>query len=217
MKRTIPVAASLMIMAIAVSVSGQNPRPTPTPAPRPATPTPAPAARPATPAPQAPVSNAPVPEAKVAVVDTSMFNDDKTGIRRYVNAVKSVEREFQPKTAELNNLQARVKTLADEIARLRGAQVVDPSTIKSKQDEGERLQREYEYKKQQYTADFEKRLGETTVPVSNEIMKALNQYAASRGITLTLDFTRLAPAILTMVPALDITQAFIADYNSKNP
>jgi Skp family chaperone for outer membrane proteins len=139
------------------------------------------------------------------------------GIRRYVNVVKSVEREFQPKTGELNNLQARIKALADEITKLRGATVVDPSTIKAKQDEGERLQREYEYKKQQYTSDFEKRLSETTVPVSNEIMKALDQFAAARGITLTLDLTRLAPAILTMVPALDITQAFIADYNSKNP
>jgi len=41
--------------------------------------------------------------------------------------------------------------------------------------------------------------------------------ARQRGITMTLDMSKLLPAILTAVPTVDITQAFIADFNSKNP
>ena len=55
---------------IAASANAQTARPTPTPtvAPR-ATPTP---------------TNAPVPQTKIAVIDTSMFGDEKNGILRQV-------------------------------------------------------------------------------------------------------------------------------------
>jgi hypothetical protein len=41
--------------------------------------------------------------------------------------------------------------------------------------------------------------------------------ARQRGITMTLDMSKLLPAILTALPTVDITQAFIAEFNSKNP
>ena len=34
---------------------------------------------------------------------------------------------------------------------------------------------------------------------------------------MILDISKLAPAILTVNPAMDVTQAFIAEFNSKNP
>jgi hypothetical protein len=34
---------------------------------------------------------------------------------------------------------------------------------------------------------------------------------------MTLDISKLMPAILTAIPAIDMTQAFISDFNSKNP
>lgn len=179
------------------------------------TPTPAPA-RPATPqaTPAAPVA---VPNTKIAMIDTAVFGDETTGIKRYVNAVKSVQREFQPRQAELTSLQARIKTLADEINKLSGAPIVDPKSIQAKQDEGERLGRDLKYKKEQADADFEKRYKEVVLPVSTDIGKAIDQYAAQYGITMVLDFSKLEPAILTVTPAMDITKAFIASYNARNP
>jgi hypothetical protein len=41
--------------------------------------------------------------------------------------------------------------------------------------------------------------------------------ARQRGITMTLDMSKLLPAILTALPTGDITQAFIAEFNRKNP
>jgi len=150
---------------------------------RPGTATPA-----ATPA-QTPVT---VPATKIALVDTTAFGDEKTGIRRYINAVNLWKPKFNPKNTELINLQARIKTLADEINKLSAAPVVGPDTITAKQSEGERLQRELKYKKEQADADFQKRYNEVVSPVSSDIGKAMDQYASQHGITLVLDVSKLA-------------------------
>jgi len=201
----------MFLVVAAVSAAAQTPaRPTGTATPKPAAPQ-ATAVQPAT-------ANAPVPDSKIAVVDTDAFRDDKIGIRRYLNAFSSVQREFQPRNAELLNLQNRIKTLADEITKLSAnTAVVGQQTIQTKQEEGERLQRELKYKKDQADADFEKRYNEVVKPVTLDVGNALSAYASQHGLTMILDMSKLAPAVLAVNPATDVTQAFIADYNAKHP
>jgi Skp family chaperone for outer membrane proteins len=217
MSRILSIAAAFLILIGAnVSTFAQaRPAATPTPT-RPAAPQPTPV-RPAVtqPAPVAAPSN--VPAAKIAIVDTTVFGDEKVGIKRYLNAVTTVQKAFEGKNAELRNLQSQIKAIADDISKLSGASVVSPETIRAKQGEGERLQRELKYKKEQADADFEKRYTEVVGPVSNDIGNALIQYAAQNGLTMILDISKLMPAVLTVNPAMDVTQAFIADYNSKHP
>jgi len=217
MSRIIVIAAAIVISIGAnVSTFAQaRPAATPTPA-RPAAPQPTPV-RPAVTQPAAVAVPANVPAAKIAIVDTSVFGDEKVGIKRYLNAVTTVQKAFEGKNAELRNLQSQIKAIADDINRLSGASVVSPETIRAKQGEGERLQREFKYKKEQADADFEKRYSEVVGPVSNDIGNALIQYAAQNGLTMILDISKLLPAVLTVNPAMDVTQAFIADYNSKHP
>ena len=196
-------AAAIMLAAlVVVSASAQTNRPASSGT----------AARP-----PAAASNAPVPDTKIAFIDTGAFGDEKAGITKYVNAVKSLEREFDPRQKELANMQTRIKAIADEIGKLSGSTVVDPKTIQSKQEEGERLQRDLKYKKEQADADFQKRYAEVVGPISQEIGKALDQFATQRGITMILDISKLAPAVLTVNPAMDVTAAFITEYNGKNP
>src|SRR5258707_11504480 len=94
------------------------PRPTPTPAPRPAPP---PAA-----------TNAPVPDSRIALIDTSMFGDEKNGIWRYVDAAKSVQAEFKARTDDLQSIQTRLNALATEIQTLMKAPVPDQKAIQAK-------------------------------------------------------------------------------------
>jgi Skp family chaperone for outer membrane proteins len=145
-----------------------------------------------------------------------MFGDERNGITRYVAGVKSLEREFQAPQAELVNMQNRLKTIADEITRLRAAAATDPKVIQAKQDEGERIQRELKRKKEDADALFEKRYEAVMGPLNAEIGKALDQFALRNGITTTLDVSKLGPALLTALPGTDVTQAFIADFNSRN-
>ncbi|HEX8920714.1 MAG TPA: OmpH family outer membrane protein [Pyrinomonadaceae bacterium] len=199
------LAAAMMLAAIfAVSASAQT---------RPATGT---AARPAAPQQTTPpASTGPVPDTKIAYINTEAFGDEKSGITRYVTAVKALEREFDPRQKELITMQTRIKAIADEISKLSGSSVVDPKTIQAKQDEGERLQRDLKYKKEQADADFAKRYQEVVSPISADIGKALDQFANQRGLTMILDISKLAPAVLTANQNMDVTAAFIAEYNSK--
>jgi Skp family chaperone for outer membrane proteins len=207
MKRILTIAALALLLPIAfVSASAQiRPAPAATPIPKPV------AAQPAS------IANVAVPASKIAFVDTTNFADEKTGITRYVNAVKSVQTAFQPKTKELVDLQTRIKAIADEITKLGGTPVVSQQTIQAKQDEGERLQRELQYKKEQYDAEATQRYKAVVGPVSTEIGKALDLYASQHGLTMILDISKLLPAVLTVNPAMDVTQAFITEFNSKNP
>ena len=205
MKRILIILGFVLSTGAFVMTFGQA-RPA---APGPATPKPA--------APQAGPTTASIPATKIAVVDTNMFGDAKAGIKRYLNAVKGVQSEFQPKQGELVNLQTRIKAIAEEITKLSGNSVVSQQSIQAKQEEGERLQRELKYKKDQADADFQKRYEVVVGPISADIGKALDQYAAQQGLTMILDISKLMPAVLSMNPAMDVTQAFISEYNSKNP
>jgi Skp family chaperone for outer membrane proteins len=191
------------MITTAFAVVGQT-RPQTTP-PRP-TPTPAPAA-----------SNGPVPDTRIALIDTSMFGDEKSGIYRYIDAAKSVQGEFQTRSNELQGIQTRLETLVTEIQTLSKAPVVDQKTIQAKQQQGATLQNEFKTKKDRLDEDVSKRAEQVIGPISQQIGQAMDQFARQRGITMTLDTSKLLPAILTAVPAMDLTQAFIADFNSKNP
>ena len=171
------------------------------------------AAKPAVPPPAQ--ATGPVPSSKIAYVNSQAFADEKVGITRYVNAQKSLDREFAPRYTELQTLAKRVQTLADEINKTQN--VAAPAEIQRKQDEGEKLQRELKFKKEDAEAAYRKRAEEVLGPVSSEIGTALIAFAKQRGITMTLDISRLVEAILTVDPAMDVTTAFIAEFNSKNP
>jgi Skp family chaperone for outer membrane proteins len=176
-------------------------RPTPTPIPRPAV----------TP------GNTGVPESHIALIDTGMFGDEKNGIFLYVDAAKKVQSEFQSRTTELQNMQNRLTALANEIQTLSKAAVVDQKTIQAKQNEGVRLQQEMTTKKERLDEDVSKRYQEIISPVSNQIGAAMDQFARQRGITITLDINKLLPAILTAIPSIDLTQAFIDEFNRTHP
>ncbi len=210
MKRNRLVFGVLILLLVsAVSSMAQTrpqttvPRPTPTPTPRPA----------ATPV----AANAGVPESHIALIDTGMFADEKNGIFLYVDAAKKVQAEFQPRTTELQNMQNRLNALANEIQTLSKAAVVDQKTIQAKQDEGVRLQQEMTTKKDRLDEDLSKRYQVIISPVSNQIGAAMDQFARQRGITMTLDISKLLPAILTAIPAIDLTQAFINEFNRTHP
>jgi Skp family chaperone for outer membrane proteins len=214
-----------IVGGLAVSVSGQV-RPTPTPA-RPTatpaiarpTPTPAPSRPTISPTQTQSTSNlvVAVPPSRIAVIDTSAFSDEKAGIFRVIDAAKSLENEFRVRQQELQAAQTRINTLVEDIRKLRQANVVDQKTIQARQEEGLRLQQDFDVKKQRYQEDYEQRYGQVMGPVSQQIGKAMDEFAAQHGITMTLDVSKMLPAILTALPTVEVTTAFIAEFNRKNP
>ena len=199
------ITTLILTVTFAIAATAQTPRPTPTPATQPR-PTPAPA-----------TANTPVPQSKIALIDTTAFGDEKNGIYRYVDAARTVQNEFKTRTDEIQNLQNRLNALVNEINALMKVTPVDQKTVQAKQQQGESLQTEFNTKKAKLDEDIGKRYEQVVAPISTQIGQAMDQFATQRGITMTLDLSKLLPAILTALPATDLTQAFISDFNSKYP
>ena len=155
-----------------------------------------------------------VPEAKLALVDTDQFLDEKAGILRLVSAAKKVENEFQPRRTELQNLQSQIDKMTADLQK--ASPVQDPKVSAQQQDAIDQKKREMTRKTEDAQSAYQKRLQDMLGPVYDEIGKALDAFAKAHGITLILDVTKIQ-GIVSADGSLDITKAFITEFNSKNP
>lgn len=196
----------MMVLAIATSVSAQQPQPRP-PAAQ-ATPTPA------TTAP----STVPLPTSKMAVIYTDTFLDQKNGIAKFNNVLTKLNGEFQKLKDEINGMQTRAQTLEGEITKLRDAPAgtpIDQRSLQAKIDQLEQLKKDTQRKAEDAQVAYNRRRQELFTPLQDEIGKALEAFAKSRGINVILDGAQIP--LLYAAESIDITRAFIADFNSKNP
>ncbi len=190
-------AVALLTTVAILSVSAQQARPGTTTAP-------------ATPAPQ---TNVAVPDSKMAVIYSDAFLDPKAGIARYVSLLGTLNREFQPRQTELTSLQQKTNQLAKEIDDT--ASVADPKTIQTKRDQLEQLKTDFKRKGEDAQSAYERRRQEIFQPLQQDIGNALEVYAKARGITVIVDGSQVP--VVYAAESTDITRAFIADFNSKNP
>jgi Skp family chaperone for outer membrane proteins len=155
-----------------------------------------------------------VPETKIALVNSDEFNDEKTGIVRLVIAMKKVDTEFGPRRTELQTLQAQIEKATADLAKVGPMQ--SALINQQQQDKIDQLKKDFQRKGEDAQTAYQKRLQEVLGPVYDEIGKALDGYAKARGITLILDVTKVQ-GIVSASDSLDITKAFITEFNSKNP
>lgn len=164
--------------------------------------------------PAAPTSARPSLEGKVAVIDTSAFADEQTGIRRIVEALRRIEAEFTPRSKELEQMRARYDQLVNDINNTKGAPV-DQATLQRKADEAEQLKRDIQRKSEDAKAAYEKRVGDVMKPLQDEVFKSLDAYARENGIAIIIDASQVP--LLYGSQSVDITQNFINIYNQRNP
>jgi Skp family chaperone for outer membrane proteins len=190
------IAAVTLLTTVAIlSVSAQQPKPTAT----------APAA--------APQSSAAVPDSKMALIYSEAFLDPKNGIARFSTLVNTLNREFQPRQTELNALDQKIQQLTKEISDTQA--VADPKAIAQKRDQLEQAQTDYKRKGEDAQAAYGRRRQEIFTPLQEDIGKALETFAKARGITVIVDASQVP--VVYASDSIDITKAFIADFNSKNP
>ena len=167
--------------------------------------------KPAAPAPAQSTAN--VPESKIALIYSDLFLDAKNGIGRFTTLITNLNREFQPRQTELQTLQQKVQTLTDDIAKT--VSVADPKTIATKQEQLDQLKKDFQRKGEDAQAAYNKRRTELFTPLQDDIGKALEAYAKTHNINVIIDGSQVP--LVYAADALDITRAFIADFNSKNP
>jgi Skp family chaperone for outer membrane proteins len=170
--------------------------------------------RPATPA-AAPASQATVavPDSKIAMIYSDAFMDPKTGIAKFNSLLSTLNREFQPRQTDLQNLQTRINTLTKEINDTQN--VADPNALRTKRDQLEQLQTELKRKAEDAEGAYNKRRQDIFQPLQQDIGKALEAFAKARGITVIVDGSQVP--VVYAAESIDITRAFINEFNSKNP
>jgi Skp family chaperone for outer membrane proteins len=156
---------------------------------------------------------------KIGWINTGDFGDEKTGIAKYTGAYRSLATELKPRETELVGLQTKIQGLAEEIRKAQAATgvPVKPESLLAKQEEGQRLARELEFKKKEYDAFAEKRGSALIGPIQLDISRALQDFAKQKGYVAILDIDKLgqAGAILALDQTADITKEFITFYNAR--
>jgi len=158
-------------------------------------------------------SNVAVPDSKMAMIYSDAFLDPKTGIARFNSLLGTLNREFQPRQAELQALQTKINTLGKEIDDTQN--VAAPDSIRQKRDQLTQMQTEFKRKGEDAEAAYTKRRQEIFSPLQQDIGKALEAFAKARGITVIVDGSQVP--VVYAADSIDITRAFIAEFNSKNP
>jgi len=172
--------------------------------------------KPAAPATQPTQTTVSVPESKIALIYSDAFLDAKTGIARFNVLVSTLNREFQPRQTELQQMQQRITTLTNEVNQAQAASsVVDPKSIQAKIDTLEQLKKDYQRKGEDAQAAYNKRKQDIFQPLQDDIGKALETYAKQHNINVIIDGSQVP--LVYAADALDITRAFINEFNSKNP
>jgi Skp family chaperone for outer membrane proteins len=154
-----------------------------------------------------------VPESKIALIYSDAFLDSKTGIARFNTLVTTLNREFQPRQTELQTMQQKIQALTDDITKT--AAVADPRTLQTKQDQLEQMKKDFQRKGEDAQAAYDRRRKEMFTPLQDDIGKALEVYAQAHNINVIIDGSQVP--LVYAAPRLDITRAFINDFNSKNP
>jgi len=165
--------------------------------------------------PAAPAAAANVPDGKVAIIDTEMFGDQKQGIARLVAAFSVVDREFKPRRDEITALKTRYDGIIKQINDTKG--VAQEASLAALADQAETLKSDIERRQQDGQRALDKRVKELTDPIYRDISTALQSFAKQRGISIVFDISKMGGVMMIVDGAIDITPAFIADYNQRNP
>ncbi len=168
--------------------------------------------RPAASAP-AQTPSGPLPDSKIALIYSDAFLDAKTGIARFNTLVATLNREFQPRQTELQQLQQKIQALQDDVTKT--AAVADPKTLQQKQDQLDQMKKDFQRKGEDAQAAYDRRRKELFTPLQDDIGKALETYAKGHNINVIIDGSQVP--LVYAADALDITRSFINDFNSKNP
>jgi Skp family chaperone for outer membrane proteins len=150
---------------------------------------------------------------KVGVVDSSAFSDPKTGIKRLINASKSLDTQFKPLRDEVTALQVRYDALVKEITST--GSVADPASLNRKRDQADQLQKDIKRKQEDGQALLNRRAAELTEPIYRDLGVAFTAFGRARGFDLIIDMSKVPVFLINQ--SIDITEAFIAEYNAKNP
>jgi len=151
----------------------------------------------------------------MAVIYSEQFQDPKAGIARFTVTLTKLNGEFQKIQDDLTQTAQRLTALQNEVTQLQQSGGATPAQIQAKIDTLDQQKREYQRRGEDAKAQYQKRYQDLFTPLQDDISKALDAYAKARGITLIIDGSQVP--VLYAAESMNLTAAFISEYNQKNP
>ena len=151
--------------------------------------------------------------AKVAIVHSDMFADQKLGITRFLDVQKKLNLEFKQTLDELQKLKGQMDTIEKDL-RTVPQPLVDQKAIGDKADLFERLKREFNFRSGEADSLMGKRFQELMKPVSDEVSTMLANFAKKNGIDIVIDASKTG-GVYVFNNAPDITSQFVAYVNAQ--
>jgi len=151
---------------------------------------------------------------KIAVIDTDEFANPTTGVKKLLNGFNQVEARLKPMRDEIVGLQNRYTTLATEI---QNAQKAGTNISQAKIDEAQQLESDIKRKQEDGQKAYARITKQIVEPLNIEVAKAVEAFVKSKGYDMLLDLAKFNGSMMVLNPGIDVTKAFVADYNAKNP
>ena len=161
---------------------------------------------------------------KIALINTDSFYAETGGITKIATAYKTLNDEFKTDLAGLEATAKRLQSLQDEVQALqvkandpKNQVPIDKSAAQAKVEEGEKLQRDYKFKQEDVKARYSKREAAVLAPITQDVGKAIGEYAKQKGYTLVMDSGKLfqVQALIYLQESTDITKEFVQYYNTR--
>ncbi len=161
---------------------------------------------------------------KIGLVDWGQFADPTKGIKKYSTALKTLDDEFKPINLELQGMGTKYQTLAKEVQNMQEVYQKNPTgspfsvaAIQAKADELGQMERDIKKKQEDGKAKYQSRSATLLGPISNDIMKAMSDFASQKGYAMILDGAKLAESgiLLAFIPKTNITDEFITFFNAR--
>jgi outer membrane protein len=151
-----------------------------------------------------------IPTGKVAFVDSRSFGE---GINEMKKQLDKLENEFKPRYQELEALQGQLATLEEEVKK-----GTDARAIQQKSEQATSVKKEFDRKREDFQADYQKRSEIVLGPLRDKVLKFLEGYANGHNIIVVFDISGISQAGLVFLnPGTNITEDFLKEYNKKNP
>jgi outer membrane protein len=166
------------------------------------------------PAAAAPAGPAMLPKGKIAVINTTAFQQN---VEEFKAKIDSLTRQFEPRVKEVQGLADKINALETTLKQQSG--VLAPAKVAEMTENLESMKREYKRKAEDLEADAGRARDKAFEPISAKLGKFAEEYTAKRGIVMLVDLANAVQSgtVIWFDPRSDVTQDFINEYNKANP
>lgn len=154
----------------------------------------------------------------IAVIDSREFANEKTGITKYIIAMRTMELELADQIADDNKKNARLTVLMKEIELASTNHTpIEKKTLRGIVDELVKLKHDIEQTRQSVSRRMAHRKDVVVGKVLLEIGNSLVDFAKQRGYRLILDRAKDEAGFIAAIgdDRADVTKEFIAFHNAR--